>query len=272
MSSVPPSRSPKREPILNLPGVVAAVIGLLLLIHLVRLFIVSEVTDFDILVGLAYIPARLTAWIDPARIPEIIAEAGQGRSPEEADLLRALASYVLEDGGLQPWTFLTYALLHGSWAHILLNAFWLAAFGTPVARRCGTWGFLLLGLAGAIGGALAHALAHPMSVAPMIGASAAVSAWMAAATRFVFADPRGGWLGDAGEVHDRPRQTIGELLRNGRAAVFLGVWMLTNIASGLLAAPLGVTDASIAWEAHIGGFLAGFLLFPLIDRRPRPST
>jgi len=64
-------------------------------------------------------------------------------------------------------------------------------------------------------------------------------------------------------------QGFGDLLRNRTAALFLGVWFGTNLLFGLLARPLGVTDASIAWEAHIGGFLVGLFLFPLLEPRPR---
>jgi membrane associated rhomboid family serine protease len=46
------------------------------------------------------------------------------------------------------------------------------------------------------------------------------------------------------------------------------VWLGINYLSSLIAEPLGVTDASIAWEAHVGGFLAGLLLFPLVDPLP----
>jgi membrane associated rhomboid family serine protease len=102
---------------------------------------------------------------------------------------------------------------------------------------------------------------------PMIGASAAVSGLMGAAARFVFgsgAGPvgRGDWPGQ----HTRhPRLSLPEVVKNSRAALFLGTWFVTNLLFGLLATPLGVTDASIAWEAHIGGFLAGLLLFAAFD-------
>jgi membrane associated rhomboid family serine protease len=56
------------------------------------------------------------------------------------------------------------------------------------------------------------------------------------------------------------------VVRNSRAALFLGIWFATNLLFGIIAGPLGITDASIAWEAHIGGFLVGLLLFPLVDR------
>jgi membrane associated rhomboid family serine protease len=176
---------------------------------------------------------------------------------------RALAQFILADPGAKPWTAVTYAALHGSWAHLLLNGVWLAAFGTPVARRCGGFGFAMLMLAAALGGAVTYAVVHPLSSAPMIGASGAVSGLMAAAARFVFA-PREADFAPA--PAGRPTQSLGELLRNRRAALFLAIWFGTNLLFGLVATPLGVTDASIAWEAHIGGFVVGLLLFPLIAR------
>jgi membrane associated rhomboid family serine protease len=60
-------------------------------------------------------------------------------------------------------------------------------------------------------------------------------------------------------------------VRNQRAVVFFAVWLATNYLSAVLAGPLGITDASIAWEAHLGGFVVGLALFPLIDPRDRRS-
>ena len=46
---------------------------------------------------------------------------------------------------------------------------------------------------------------------------------------------------------------------------FVGVWFIFNVAMGLgIVEMLGV-EGPIAWEAHVGGFLAGLLLFPLLD-------
>jgi membrane associated rhomboid family serine protease len=53
--------------------------------------------------------------------------------------------------------------------------------------------------------------------------------------------------------------------------MFLVIWFATNLLFGLAAAPLGVTESSIAWEAHVGGFAVGLFLFPWLDR-PRAST
>ncbi|HEX8164222.1 MAG TPA: rhomboid family intramembrane serine protease [Beijerinckiaceae bacterium] len=255
-----PAPDSRREPIFNLPGIVAASVAVLVIVHAVRSTLLSPAVDFELLMEFAVVPARWTAAFDPSRAEAILREAA-------GDHREALAQYILAEGGAKPWTALAYALLHGSWAHVLLNCVWLAAFGTPVARRCGGLRFLALGAACAVGGAVAHWLTDSSSVVPMIGASAAISGWMAAAARFVFAPGRDPFRGlrTVREAHERPRQTVGELLRNRGAATFLGVWLASNLLFGLTAAPLGITDAAVAWEAHIGGFLVGLLLFPWID-------
>jgi len=222
-------------------------------------------------VNLALVPARWAVAWDPSRAEAVLREAANGLSDREAFAREALARYFVAEAGFKPWTFLSYALLHGSWAHVGLNAVWLAAFGTPVARRCGAARFAVLAAAGALGGAVAHLLLYPLGVAPLIGASAAVSGLMGAATRFVFAPGAGRAMLQerSGEPGRSLAQGFGDLLRNRTAALFLGVWFGTNLIFGLLARRLGVTDASIAWEAHIGGFLVGLFLFPLLEPRPR---
>jgi membrane associated rhomboid family serine protease len=184
-----------------------------------------------------------------------------------------LARYVMEQEGAKLWTGLSYALFHGSWSHVLMNSVWLAAFGTPVARRCGVWRFLLLASVTAFAGALVFVLMNPLQALPLIGASAAVSGMMAAAAWFAFSRPV--WLleGRLSEPHERPRESLAATLANRQVLVFLGVWFATNAVFALIARPLGITDASIAWEAHLGGFLAGLVLFPLLDpvaQRARP--
>lgn len=245
-----------------MPAVVVASIGLVLVAHALR-SVLSDETDLRLLLDLAFIPAQWTVAWDPAKLPDILQRIGEDGSQSDAPLRLALAQYVLGDRALRYWTAVTYAVLHGSWGHVVLNSLWLAAFGTPVARRCGGLRFVALALAAAVGGAAAHWLAHPHSVMPMVGASAAVSGMMAAAARFMFGSGRQpSWTA----AHDQPRLSLLGLLANPRAALFVGIWFVVNLLFGIVAAPLGITDASIAWEAHIGGFLVGLLLFPLIDR------
>ncbi len=56
-----------------------------------------------------------------------------------------------------------------------------------------------------------------------------------------------------------------EVLTDRRALIFIGIWLVTNIVFGAGARALGVSDAPVAWIAHIGGFIGGLALFPLFD-------
>ena len=61
--------------------------------------------------------------------------------------------------------------------------------------------------------------------------------------------------------------TVGETLGARGVFPFLAVWVVMNVAIGTDF--LGLAGgAGIAWEAHIGGLLAGFFLMPLFDRPP----
>lgn len=251
-----------REPIFNVPAVVLAVATVLMVIQLGRGFL-SEETDFFWLIELAFIPARELSWIAPS-ILEGIVQRGPAGIGEGAFEQYQLARYLVAESGPRPWTFLTYALLHEGWLHLGLNVVVLSALGTPVARRFGAVRFLALFAFGALAGALMHLAVHPAGVAPLIGASASVSACMGAAARFVF-DPlaRGG--------AEAPR--LRESLRNRTVITFTLGWFIANAMSGLGANPSVLANASIAWEAHIGGFLLGFLAFSLFDgRREEPEA
>jgi len=61
-------------------------------------------------------------------------------------------------------------------------------------------------------------------------------------------------------------------LRNGRVLAFLAVWFGVNIIFGVGSIAIGADGASVAWQAHIGGFLAGLLLFSLFDPVPRAAA
>jgi membrane associated rhomboid family serine protease len=256
----------------NLPTIVLASILVLIGIHALRVLVLSDADDLGFALDWAVVPARWTAayWgVQPDDILNALSAAG---TDDERLLQVQLARYVLADGDGKPWTAITYAFLHGSWTHVLLNCVWLAAFGTPVARRCGAIRYAVLALATAIGGAVAHVIMHPYQPFPLVGASAAVSGMMAAAAWFIFAPAT--WLlqGRLAEPHERPREALVDLVRNQRVLIFLAVWFASNFISGILAQPLGLTDASVAWEAHVGGFLVGLVLFPFLDPiNPRPT-
>jgi len=96
---------------------------------------------------------------------------------------------------------------------------------------------------------------------------------MAAAVRFAFAP--GGFLsfsrGDADAAAKVPAQSLWQALRDRRVLGFLAVWFGVNLIFGIGSIAIGMEGVSIAWQAHIGGFLAGLLLFSLFDPVPRAA-
>ena len=232
----------RREPILNLPGVVTTLSLLLIAIHAIFAWGLSRQAELDMLVTFAFLPARYA-----------------GTFPHGAVLPGGEAADV--------WTFVTYAFLHGSWTHVFINVIWMIVFGSALARRIGTMRFLLLSALCAVGGAALHLYVYFGEPIPMIGASAAISGQMAAATRFVFqpGGPLGVPRGSEPAAYRVPASGLIMSLANPRVAMFVIVWFGINLLFGLFTSGLAGAGSAIAWEAHIGGFVAGFLLFSLFD-------
>ncbi len=244
-------------------------LGTLVLLHAVRLGLPDD-WDNRILLRLAFVPGSFTYAFDPAAVLDGIRkllDAG------DAGLRQAqLGRYILTSAGLEPWTVLTYGLLHADWAHVGLNSLWLLAFGSPVARRLGTRRFSIFLALATVAGAAAHYAAHPVALVPVIGASAAVSGCMGAALRFMFQPqvPLSAIIsldGREGDAVHQPLQPLVGLVRDRRATAFLIVWFATKMLFGFGIVALGTADTAVAWQAHIGGFLFGLLALPLFDRR-----
>jgi len=250
-----PFESSPSEPIFNVPPVVIATVGVLVLVHAFRMLVLSPVADEQFVLTFAFIPARYSA--DPT--------SGMFPGGFGADL----------------WTFFTYAFLHADLLHIGLNLAWLIPFGTALARRFGAWRYVLFMLVTAAAGALAQLISAPQEAAPMIGASAAISGAMAAALRFIFQPdgPLETWRDGAGdgEAYRVPALPLLATFRDLRFLLFLAVWMGLNALFGLGAVSFGAEPGQqIAWQAHIGGFVAGLLLFtafdPVVPRRGELDT
>lgn len=261
-----PARHQPAEPLFNMPGVVLGVCVLLALVQTIREFLPAE-TDFQFVSAMAFVPARLSLWLDPSRLEELVrAGLGVPTGLEVANRIQ-LVRLMLIDHDNALWSMLTYGLLHGSWIHLVSNLLWLAAFGTPVARRLGGARFIAMMMAATVTGALAHWWTREFEIIPLVGASAAIAGAMAAAARFVFSPgfQIGGVATDA-EARAIPAEPLFGLWRNGRAVGFIAIWFVTNAVFGSGLIPIAGEDASIAWQAHVGGFLAGLLLFPVLDR------
>jgi membrane associated rhomboid family serine protease len=165
------------------------------------------------------------------------------------------------------WTFITYAFIHGSFLHLTFNLVWLLAFGTPVARRFGPLRFAIFFAAAAVAGAAFHLILHFDEVIRVIGASAAVSGMLGAAIRFVF-QPGGPLVALRGEepgTYQVAALPLRQILRDSRVLVVLLMWFGLNFLLGKYSTALLGMGENIAWEAHIGGFVAGLFGFSLFD-------
>lgn len=133
----------------------------------------------------------------------------------------------------QPWTmFGTYAFLHADIWHLLGNMLTLYVIGGILQSWTNTTGFALAYGAAMLGGALCYALV-PLGPAPMVGASGALFGLIGALVGWQWQDRR------------RHQDPLWPLVRIMLTLVVLnaGLWVWL---SGLL-----------AWQAHLGGFLAG---------------
>lgn len=275
MSVIEPRRIARRsEPMFNAPLVVLGLIVILIAIQAALNWAPDAVQD-GVVRDFAFVPGRLTISIWPRRLIELLDRANS--DPAALQQAQAIRELRILGGGAKPWTLLTYAFLHGSWTHVLLNSVWLIAFGPPIARRFGSGRFLLFMAVTAIFSALAHWASAPMDFSPLIGASGADSGLMGAATRFMFQP--GAPLGPSApigepEIESIPAATLRGVFVDRRAMIFLGIWLITNFIFGAGAQTFGFSDAPVAWVAHLGGFFSGLVLFPLFDRpfRPPPLT
>ena len=225
-----------REPIFNVPTAVAAVLVLMAAIH-GGLALLPDELDEQMIWTLAFVPARYTGM------------AGE-----------------IPGGPLAAWTsFVTHQLVHGNMMHLLINGAWLLVFGSAVARRIGDVRFLVFSLVCGFVGALTFMVAQWGEVVPMVGASGAISGLMAAGFRLLLPAI------DNGEIHamhDSPRSirlaTLSECMRSRRVVLAVAAFVVLNFGFAV-AGPMLSDAAGIAWEAHLGGFAAGFLLLGAFD-------
>jgi membrane associated rhomboid family serine protease len=155
--------------------------------------------------------------------------------------------------GSQYWSLITYGFLHDGWLHVLFNSVWLLIFGTRVAQQFGSLRFLAIAFISTLGGALAMLWVYWGVFIVIVGASAAVSGLLAAAIPIMFGRP-GAPL------------SFSRFLRDRRALIFMFIFLGMTLLTGVQGLPGFADGGRIAWEAHLGGFVAGLLSFFIISR------
>lgn len=151
-------------------------------------------------------------------------------------------------GPIEPqliWSFVTHAFAHGGWMHLGLNAAVFLSLGHAMTRIAGIGTTLICFFACAVAGALFFAVIADFS-GPLVGASGAVFGMIGMLTA---------WEEQALRRQNRSRQVV-----------WTRVFALAAI-NIVMAIGFGEIGGALAWEAHLGGFVAGWLLaYPLQPR------
>jgi rhomboid family protein len=152
---------------------------------------------------------------------------------------------------------LTSMFLHGGWGHLLGNMVYLWIFGDNVEDRLGHLRYLAFYLLTGVAAALAQGYLYPDSTLPTVGASGAISGVLGAFfVMFPFA-----------RVYTLVPFLFFFPVMQLPAAVYLGFWFLMQLMSGTVALTLASDAGGVAWWAHVGGFVVGIVLAPLLRRR-----
>lgn len=151
--------------------------------------------------------------------------------------------------------------MHGGFFHLAGNMLYLWIFGDNVEDQLGHVRFLLFYLLSGVIAALSFTYLFPSSRVPLVGASGAIA----------------GVLG--GYLLRFPRARIYTLIFLGffvqvvriPALIVLGFWFIIQLLNAGVSVGAQAMSGT-AWFAHVGGFVAGFLLFPLLGGMKRRAV
>lgn len=226
---------PAREPFLRAPASVLILIGVLVAAHIWRVFS----------------PEPMAILEQYALNPAVYAQALKSSGAAHPSLSALL---------IPPFG---HMFLHANVTHLAFNCIWLLVFGAVVGRRFGALGFYIFFFVCGLAGAATFVLMDWGDSTGAIGASGAISGLMGAGIRMLrIREP---WLQGA---------TLPLMpLNSSQVMLYSVLWLLMNLAFGMIGiGPMGEAE-SIAWQAHVGGYLAGLLLSGPFDLYfgPRPA-
>ena len=164
-----------------------------------------------------------------------------------------------------PLTAFTSMFMHGSWLHLLGNMLFLWIFGNNIEDSLGRIRYLLFYLVGGLAATAVQTFVTLMyaseadATIPNVGASGAVSAVLGA---YLLLLPRAKVL-----------TVIFFILREVPAILFLGIWFAFQLLDGSASIAHPEQGGGVAFFAHIGGFVFGFVTVKLVQqRRPLSPT
>jgi membrane associated rhomboid family serine protease len=155
-----------------------------------------------------------------------------------------------ENPGANIATIFSAMFMHGGWLHLGGNMLYLWIFGDNVEDRFGHVKFLLFYLLCGIAATFAQYYVSPSSTIPNVGASGAIAGVLGA---YILMFPQA-----------RVNVLVGNQMVAMPALIVLGFWIVLQLFSGV--GSIAYTDEStrdmggVAYMAHVGGFVAGFLM------------
>ncbi len=150
--------------------------------------------------------------------------------------------------------FISAIFLHGGWLHLVGNMLYLWIFGDNIEDRMGHLRYLFFYLLVGVIASIAHIIANPSSDIPIIGASGAIAGVLGA---YFLAFPRA-------KILTLVPVFFFVTFIQVPAIIFLPVWFLIQIFN--IFSTAGMAANSVAWWAHIGGFIGGAVLLPFFSR------
>ena len=156
-------------------------------------------------------------------------------------------------------TLFTAMFMHAGWMHLIGNMLYLWIFGDNVEDRFGHAKFLIFYLVCGVAATFAQLMFSADSAIPNLGASGAVAGVLGS---YLLLYPRG-----------QVRVMMGRGVVPAPALVVIGLWFVLQLFSGIGSVASNVDDGGgVAYMAHVGGFVAGFLLtFALRGKRALPA-
>jgi membrane associated rhomboid family serine protease len=204
------------------------------------LLIVLNIAVFTLELELAYRERR--ALFSYAMVPAFVAHPGWHHPLHAARVLG---------------TFVTSTFLHAGLLHITGNMLYLLIFGPAVEGRMGVRRYLFFYLLSGIAAGLAIVAMGPESRVPVIGASGAIAGVLGA--YFV--------LYPLGRITTILPLFVFIRFVEVPAVFYLLAWFAVQLYAGISAGAQGPMMGGVAWWAHVGGFLFGMALAPLLVHR-----
>jgi len=169
-----------------------------------------------------------------------------------------VARRFFEDEGLNRKliSIFTSMFIHGGFWHLLGNMWFLWVFGDNVEDRFGHFRFLMLYLLSGIVAAILQVSFNPNDVTPMVGASGSIAGVLGA---YLILFPNASIL-------TLVPIFIFVTFIHIPAFFFLALWFALQFIYGISSFTL---TTSIAWWAHVGGFLSGIVLAFMLPKKTK---